>query len=364
MEDLLKQWDGENLFIRFHHPSGAWIFMAIHSTKLGPPVSGGTRMKFYPDRKAALQDALKLSAAMTSKLALSGIAHGGGKVVIALPPNFDSAMRPDLLRSYGTLLQQIGGLFLTGPDVGTSPEDMNIIAETGDPYVFSRTPEAGGAGDSGPGTAIGVLAAIRVTCNQLFSTNSAASKRILIQGTGNVGRALIEMLQADGAEVLFSEVDKAAIQHFRDEVGLQFIPSAEIYNTPCDIFSPCALGGVLNAQTIPHLQCRAVVGSANNQLAHPTDAELLRHRDILYAPDIAINIGGLMSIIGMESEGWSQPEAFERVTIIVDRTLQQVYQLAATEDIDTHTAALHIAHQRLAAAKPKGKNTTLFIEQW
>ncbi len=364
MESLLKQWDGENIFIRFHHPTGAWIFMAIHSTKLGPPVSGGTRLKSYPDMNAALQDALNLSTAMTSKLALSGIAHGGGKVVIAVPPDFDLTpeMRSDLLRSYGTLLQQIGGLFLTGPDVGTSPEDMNIIAETGDPYVFSRTPEAGGAGDSGPGTAIGVLSAIYVTSEVLFETTDLNGKRILVQGTGSVGRALIDMLQKDGAEVLFSEVDEAAIKYFRDEVGLEFVPVDQVHHTLCDIYSPCALGGILNPATIPHLQCRAVVGSANNQLSQPADAQALRQRDILYAPDIAVNIGGLMSIIGMELEGWSEEEAFEQVSNTVDRTLRQVYKLATTEGIDTHTAALQIAQQRLTKGKSKNGQDGLFIE--
>ncbi len=359
MESLFKQWAGENLITRYHQPTGAWIFLAIHSMRLGPPVSGGTRMKSYPSVEAALQDAFKLSAAMTSKLALAGIAHGGGKAVIAIPQNLDPAMRLDLLRSYGTLLHQLNGLFLTGPDVGTSPEDMNIIAETGHPYVFSRTPDAGGAGDSGPGTAIGVFSAIQVTCQQLFGNASPAGKRILVQGTGNVGQALIGMLQQAGAEVLFSEVDEAAIRSCRDEGGLQFIAPSELFSTPCDIFSPCALGGILKADTISKLQCRAVVGSANNQLEYPADAKTLQQRGILYAPDIAINIGGLMSIIGIESEGWSKEEAFERVSDIVDQTLRQVYDLATSKGIDTHTAALSIAEKRLAKENGRG---SLFIE--
>lgn len=348
MESLLKQWDGETVITRFDHVTGAWIFMTIHSTRPGPPVSGGTRMKVYSDAKAGLLDALKLSAAMTMKLALAGIAHGGGKTVIALPPDFDPAQRPGLLRRYGLLLKQLGGLFLTGPDVGTSPEDMNIIAETGAPYVFSRTPEAGGAGDSGSGTAVGVLAGIRVTCEQLFGGGNLAGRRILVQGTGSVGNALIDMLRQAGAEVLFSEVDERAIRRWRDELGLPFIPANQVYDTSCDIFSPCALGGILNPQTISRLQCRAVVGSANNQLACPAEAERLQERGILYAPDIAVNIGGLMSIIGMEAQGWSRAEAFERVSRTVDCTLRQVYALAAAEGLDTHSAALHLAHRRLA----------------
>jgi len=299
---------------------------------------------------------------MTAKLALASIAHGGGKVVIAIPPDFDPALRPDLLRRYGMLLRQLNGLFWTGPDVGTSPEDMDIIAETGAPYVFSRTPAAGGAGDSGPGTAIGVLAAIRVTCERLFGTDSLEGKRILIQGTGHVGRSLIGMLQEAGAEILFSEVDEAAIRHFRDELGLEFVHPDQLYDTPCDIFSPCALGGILTPETISCLNCKAVVGSANNQLANLEDAERLRERGILYAPDIAINIGGLMSIIGMEVEGWSQAEAFERVGNIVDKTLRQVFDIASREGIDTHTAALRIADERLANAKTQNKGDSLFFD--
>jgi leucine dehydrogenase len=353
VETLLRQWDGETVITRFDHATGAWIFMAIHSTRPGPPVSGGTRMKVYPDAEAGLQDALKLSTAMTMKLALAGIAHGGGKTVIALPPDFDPAQRPTLLRTYGLLLKQLGGLFLTGPDVGTSPEDMNIIAETGYPYVFSRTPEVGGAGDSGPGTAVGVLAGIRATCEQLFGCDCLADRRILVQGTGSVGSALIDMLCQAGAEVLFSEVDERAIRRWRDERGLPFIPANQVYNTPCDIFSPCALGGILNPQTISRLQCRAVVGSANNQLTSPTEAQQLQEKGILYAPDIAVNIGGLMSIIGMEAEGWSRAEAFERVSRTVDCTLRQVYALAAAEGLDTHTAALRLADHRLMQARSK-----------
>ena len=362
MESLLQQWNGEQVTIQYDRPTGAWILMAIHSTRLGPPVSGGTRMTTYPDVDTALQDAFNLAAAMTTKLALAGIAHGGGKVVIALPPDFDPNWRPDLLRRYGMLLQHLGGFFWTGPDVGTSPADMDIIAETGAPYVFSRTSAAGGAGDSGPGTATGVLSAMRVTCKQLFGSPSVAGKRILMQGAGTVGRALIERLQAAEATVLFSEVDEAAIREVRDAWGVPYVPPGEVYDTPCDIFSPCALGGVLNPDTIPRLSCRAVVGAANNQLSSPEDAARLRAQGILYAPDIAVNIGGLMSIIGMESEGWSQAEAFERVDALVDRTVHQIYDLANTESLDTHAAALRLAEQRLSQAPLKTHKTSLFFE--
>jgi leucine dehydrogenase len=346
MESLLKQWEGEQVIIRLDRPTGAWILVAFHSTSPGPPVSGGTRMKTYPSVEAALQDAFNLSAAMTAKLALAGLAHGGGKAVIAVPPELDGAARPDLLRRYGTLLQQLGGMFLTGPDLGTSSADMDIVAETGAPYVFSCTPAAGGAGDSGPGTAIGILAAIRVTSEWLFGTNVLAGKRVLVQGAGSVGRALIGLLREAEAEILFSEVDPVAIRELSHEPDLQFVPPQDVYQTPCDVFSPCAGGGVLGPETIDRLNCLAVVGAANNQLLSPADAERLRRRKILYAPDIAINIGGLLSIVGMEAEGWSKAEAWQRVSTTVDQTLRQVYALATAEDIDTHAAAVRLAERR------------------
>lgn len=351
MESLLKAWDGEQVILRFDRPAQAWIIIAIHSTRLGPPVSGGTRMRTYPDLTAALQDALKLSAAMTSKLAVAGINHGGGKVVIAVPPDLDPEARAGLLRRYGTLLQQLGGFFLTGPDLGTSPADMDIIAETGAPYVFSRTPAAGGAGDSGPTTAVGVLAGLRVVCERLYGAPVLAGRRVLVQGAGAVGRALIPLLREAGAEVLFSEVDEAVIRHFRDELGLPFVPPEAVFETPCDIYAPCALGGVLNEETIPHLQCRAVAGAANNQLATPQDADRLQARQILYAPDLVLNIGGLMGIIGMEALGWTRAEACGRVGQTVDRTLRQVFDLADSAGINTHAAAYRLAGQRLAAGR-------------
>ena len=196
MDSIIKTWGGEEVIIRHDQATGAWILIAIHSTRLGP-AAGGTRMKPYPDFQAALQDALRLSEAMTYKFAVPGIARGGGKAVINLPSHFDPAGRPDLLRRYGSLVRQLSGLYFTGPDVGTSSSDMNIIAETGSPYVFGRTPGAGGAGDSGPITALGVFAGIEVLCELLFGNPSLKNRRILVQGVGSVGGTLIDLLKRD-----------------------------------------------------------------------------------------------------------------------------------------------------------------------
>jgi leucine dehydrogenase len=348
MESLLREWAGETVIVRHDRPTGAWIFIAIHSTRLGP-AAGGTRMKSYPDVQAALQDALRLAGAMTYKFAIPGIPYGGGKAVIAIPPHFDLQSRPALLQCYGALVHQLGGLFLTGPDVGTSSADMDMIAETGAPYIFGRTPAAGGAGSSGPATALGVFSGIRVACEHLFGEASLRGRRVLVQGTGSVGGPLIEHLRAAGAEVVFSEVDEGAIRRFRDELGLEFVPAETVYTTECDIFAPCALGGVLNANTIPQLKCQAVAGGANNQLAGPEDAESLRARGILYAPDYVINVGGAMALLGLETQGWTQERAKKEVAESVRRALRQVFELAATEGITTEAAARHIAEERLSA---------------
>lgn len=347
LESLLSEWDGESVIIRYDKPTGAWDIIAIHSTSLGPAV-GGTRMKTYSDLFAALRDALRLASGMTFKFAVSGLSYGGGKAVIAIPAEFDGQARPGLLRRHGSLIRQMGGLFLTGPDVGISSADMDIIAETGDPYVFSRTPSAGGAGSPGPFTAIGVFTGIQVVCERLFGGNRLEGRVVLVQGAGSVGAALIELLRAAGADVMFSEVNDDAILRFRDELGLKFIPPDAVYNTRCDIFAPCALGGILNDRTIPRLKCGAVAGGANNQLADPHGAEALGVAGILYAPDYVINIGGAMAIMGMETGSWTRRRAEAKVAETVRTSLQKVFDLSAREGITTEAAARRIAVGRLA----------------
>ncbi len=350
MEALIRKWDGETVIVHYDRPTGAWIFIAIHSTRLGP-AAGGTRMKPYHDIKAALQDALRLSEGMTYKFAIPGMPFGGGKAVIAIPSDFTRQSCPALLRRHGALIQQLGGLFFTGPDVGTSSEDMDIIAETGAPYVFSRTLAAGGSGSSGPFTALGVFTGVQAVCEQLFGDVSLKRRRVLVQGTGSVGGALIEHLSTAGAEVMFSDVDEDTIRRFRDEFKLKFIPAEAVYGTKCDIFAPCALGAVLNADTISQLKCRAVAGCANNQLADPEDAKRLLDRGILYAPDYVINVGGAMGIMGMETKGWARDQAESEVAGNVRRVLRQIFKLAATEDITTEAAARRIAEERLSAGR-------------
>jgi glutamate dehydrogenase/leucine dehydrogenase len=297
--------------------------------------------------EAALADALKLAEGMTYKYAVPGMPRGGGKAVISTPPDLEPERRAGLLRRYGELLHRLGGYFQTGPDVGTSPEDMDIIAETGAPHVFCRTPAAGGAGSSGPLTALGVFTGIEVACEHVFGSPSLAGRHVLVQGLGSVGEKLVDHLRLAGARVAFSEVDDRLVNRYGEDPGVEFIPPDLVYAEPCDVYSPCALGGVLNDDTIPRLNCRIVAGGANNQLARPEAIEALRERGILYLPDYVVNVGGAMGITGMEALGWTQDEAEKQVEAGVRDALRRILELADTDDISTEAAARRIAEKHL-----------------
>lgn len=346
MYDLIQNWDGENVIVRYDRLTGAWIFIAVHSTILGP-ATGGTRMKPYPNQDEALLDALRLSRGMTYKFAVPGISRGGGKAVVSIPEDMKAVARAALLKRFGGLVQQLGGLFYTGPDVGTSAEDMDIISESGAPYVFCRTKEAGGGGSPGPYTALGVFTAIQVACEHYFGDASLNNRRILVQGVGSVGGNLIKHLLSAGAEIYFNDVDEERIHYYREDLGLKYVPGDMLYSTDCDVYAPCALGGVLSEQTIPQLNCSIVAGGANNQFALPEDAESLSERGILYAPDYVVNVGGAMALPGIEAEGWTPQQAQENVIKSVRYALGRIFTMAREIGITTDEAALRIAKEHL-----------------
>jgi len=350
VEELLRNWDGENLIVTYDRPAKTWIIIAVHSTVLGPAV-GGTRMKTYTDLGEAVLDAQRLAAGMTYKWAAAGSDMGGGKAVLFVPEEMTGDDRTALLERYGDLVQKLRGLFMTGPDLGTSVADMDVIGQRAPSYIFGRSTAFGGAGDPAPFTALGVFTAIEVTAKQLFSETSVREKRVVIQGAGSVGRNLARMLSEAGAEVLFTDVDESAVQYGRDELGLTFIPTDEVYDVQCDIFAPCAIGGIISASTIDRLNCRAVVGGANNQLVKPEDAANLRARGILYAPDFVANCGGAVAITGIETTGWTREQAAEKVRKSVRENLLKIYELSSSQDISTDQAACLLAEMRLAKSE-------------
>jgi glutamate dehydrogenase/leucine dehydrogenase len=339
-------WDGEEEVREHDAATGAWVAIAIHSTRLGPAV-GGARMKTYPSPEEAEADARRLSAAMTLKMAASGMAWGGGKGVMAVPPGLTAAARLDLLRRYGRLVASLGGRYHTAPDVGTTSEDMDVIAETAGRRVFGCTSSRGGSGPSGPATALGVHAAIRVACEQAFGTPSLGGRHVLVQGAGAVGGALIARLLLDGARVSCSDVHRHAAERFRER-GVALIEPEAVNETECDVFSPCALGGVLSPDSVPRLRCRIVAGGANNQLTDELVAQLLAARGILYAPDFIANAGGAVSGIHMEADGWTRERAEKDVEERVAASLRAVFALARERSITPDAAAREIARRRLA----------------
>ncbi len=338
---LMNCWDGEMLVTHFDAPTGSWIFIGIHSSKLGP-ASGGTRLMEYPNPAAALEDCLRLSRAMTLKFALPNFPRGGGKAVIATPGKLSADERTGLLLRYGRKLKQLYGLFFTGPDVGTSSADMDLLHTVAAPFIFARSVEHGGAGSSSELTADGVFHAIKATLAHLDGTDTLADRTILVQGLGSVGKRLVRLLLAENAKLIVTDINPACLGEFTAHPRVTAIGAAEVIGTSCDVYSPCALGGVLSHETVPRLNCRAVVGAANNQLVGDEAELLLQARGIVYAPDFAVNIGGALGITGIEALGWSPEHAAREVTK-VGATITGILALAEAEKITPLAAATRIA---------------------
>ncbi|PWU22987.1 MAG: hypothetical protein C5B48_09415 [Candidatus Rokuibacteriota bacterium] len=339
-EGLLARWDGEHAVVRHDPESGAWMFVCVHSTLRGP-AGGGTRMRVYPAPPDGLADAMRLSAAMTWKMAAAGMPRGGGKAVLAVPDLPAGEPRRQLLRRYGELVASLGGSYRTAGDMNISPEDLDVVAETC-PWVYGTT---GGGGNSGRGTARGALHSIRATVEHLFGSPDLAGRSVLVQGAGAVGAVLSRELAEAGAHVLVSDVDEQRAA----ATGCETVPPESALETEVDLYSPNAVGGTLSADSIPRLACRAVAGCANNQLAEPEDAERLRERGILYAPDYVVNAGGIVQLIGLEDEGWDEAQLEERLAGIGD-TLRTLFAEADADGITPAEAADRLVRQRLADA--------------
>jgi leucine dehydrogenase len=339
-EELLAGWDGEHAVVRHDTESGAWMFVCLDSTVLGP-AGGGTRMRVYPAPADGLADAMRLSAAMTSKMAAAGMPRGGGKAVLAVPELPEGEPRRRLLRRYGELVASLGGSYRTAGDMNISPADLDVVAETC-PWVYGTT---GRGGNSGRGTARGGLHAIRATVDHVFGSPELDGRSVLVQGAGSVGAVLARELADAGARVLVSDVDEERAA----ATGFEAVPPCQVLETEVDVYSPCAVGGTLNAESIPGLACRAVAGCANNQLAEPGDAERLRERGILYAPDYVVNAGGIIQLIGLEDEGWNETQLEERLAGIGD-TLRELFAEAETETITPDEAAQRLVRRRLGDA--------------
>jgi glutamate dehydrogenase/leucine dehydrogenase len=286
---------------------------------------------------------MRLSGAMTRKMAAAGMPRGGGKGVLAVPELPTGEPRRRLLRRYGELVASLGGSYRTAGDMNISPEDLDVVAETC-PWVYGTTH---GGGNSGRGTARGCLHAIRATVEHLFGSPDLAGRSVLVQGAGSVGAILARELAEAGTRVLVSDVaeERAAA------TGCETVRPERVLETEVDVYSPCAVGGTLNAASIPRLACRAIAGCANNQLSEPEDAERLAERGILYAPDYIVNAGGIVQLIGLEDEGWGEAQLEERLAGIGE-TLRTLFAEAASEGVTPAEAAEQLVRRRLAEPLP------------
>jgi leucine dehydrogenase len=346
-EDLLRAWDGQQASVRYDASIDAWMIVAVHSTALGPAM-GGTRLKVYQDAQDAMRDVLRLASAMTLKQAAAGLPFGGGKAVIAptsIPPA-GSGQRRDLMLRYGDLVASLGGTYVTACDMNTGPQDMDVIAER-TPHVLGRSPANGGSGDSGADTAIGVFHGVRASVDRAFGSDELEGRSVLVQGLGSVGGPVSELLAEAGASLLVSDLDAERVAVAVQRHDAVAIPPEAVIGTPCDVFVPCATGGILNADTIPRLRCRVVAGAANNQLATSEDAEGLRAAGILYAPDFVVNAGGVLHLAGYETLGWDEATMARNIAAIAD-TLSLVFDAADRDGSTTYAAAERIARERIA----------------
>lgn len=345
-EDLLRAWDGEEIAVRYDAEAGAWMFVCVHSTRLGP-AAGGTRMKVYETPSDALRDGLRLAGAMTRKNAVAGLPLGGGKAVVAVPAAPSGDGRRGLLHRYGDLVESLHGTYWTACDMNTGPADMDVIGQRCS-SVFGRTEAAGGSGSSAPSTADGVFHGIVASAAHRFGTEALDGCSVVVQGVGAVGRLLAADLSAAGAKVTVTDVDASRAERVAAETGAVTIAADEAISTECDVFSPCATGGVLSAESIARLRCSIVAGAANNQLAGPADADRFAERGILYAPDYVVNAGGIIHLASLEMLGEDEARRDQRVRGIAD-TLAGVFRRADAQGISTSAAADAIVRERLEA---------------
>jgi leucine dehydrogenase len=321
--------------------SGLHAIIAVHNTNLGPAL-GGTRFMSYPTREEALDDVLRLSRGMTYKSAILEIGRGGGKSVIIGDPKTQKTEA--LFRSFAQALNALGGLYICAEDMGTTPEDMAFIARYTDHVLATSSPES--SGDPSPFTAWGVFRSIQAVCKHLWGDGSVEGRTVAIQGLGSVGEKLMDTLFWNQAKLVVCDIDPEKAKALGCKYGAKVVPCEEIYKADCDIFAPCAIGGILNDSTIPLLKCRAVVGAANNQLLRPEHGDQLAEKGILYAPDYVVNTGGIMNIsVETHEDGYNPAKACSLVNMVYANLLR-VIAISEERRIPTYLAAEELAEQK------------------
>jgi leucine dehydrogenase len=347
LEQLIKAWEGVGVVSRFDRSTGTWIFICLHDNSLGPS-TGGTRMTLYPSPEDALVDAMRLAEGMTYKWAAAGLEFGGGKAVLALERQLDVDEREPLLRRYGDLIDSLRGAFRTGEDLGTTSRDMVIIAErTRYVHGFDRN---GAKIDPSPFTARGVCSGIRAALGSVFDKAEVRDRTVLVEGVGNVGSRLAELLATDGARLLIADLDQSRAEKIANRLGATVVDPGRVASTPCDVYAPCAVGATINRDSIPSLRCRIVAGAANNQLGEHADAQRLDERGILYVPDFVINAGGAIAFAQIE-EGATAPEELHPAVDRIGTSVSELLTEAAERSETPVAAANRRAEELLSRAR-------------
>jgi len=320
-------------------------YIAIHSTKLGPAL-GGTRIYPYNNPEDALEDVKRLADAMTKKAAIAEVGLGGGKSVIIADPH--TLKDKPLLQSFAEVVNSLEGNYISAEDIGSTTQDMAIMREIS-PYIACLATKQS-SGDPSRFTAWGVFRGIQATLYNLFGSTSLEGKTIAIQGLGHVGSKLADYLFWQGANLIVSDIDQKKLDHFKHTYSAIVVPPNDIFQIPCDIFAPCAMGAIINAETIPHFKCKGIAGAANNQLLHRSDGELLFENNILYAPDFIINSGGLINAaMEFEPGGYDPIVSRDKTNHIFD-ILINIFQMSEREYKSTSQVAEELADHNLREA--------------
>lgn len=334
---------GEHDQVVFCHDAsvGLKAIIAIHNTALGPAL-GGTRMWNYKNEEEALVDVLRLSKGMTYKASAAGLNLGGGKAVIIGDPKTQKT--EGLFRAFGQFVNSLNGKYITAEDVGTSVQDMEYIyMET--PWVTGIPKDFGGSGDPSPYTAHGVLMGIKAAAKEKYGADSLKGLRVAVQGMGNVGSNLVKFLHDEGALTIVADIDQARTKKIADMYGSKAVSPDDILFQECDILAPCAMGAIVNDQTITKFKSKVIAGGANNVLAESRHGDQLKELGILYAPDYVINAGGLMNVF-VELEGYTTDRALDKTKKIYDN-MMKVFEIAKRDNVSTHIAADRMAEERI-----------------
>ncbi|MBM7624418.1 Leu/Phe/Val dehydrogenase [Sporohalobacter salinus] len=331
--DEMKERGHEQIIFNYDEETDLKMIIAIHDTTLGPAL-GGCRMKNYESQEEALDDVMRLSKGMTYKCGVAEVDFGGAKAIIWGDPEEDKSKA--MMRAVGRFVETLDNRFYTGTDVGTYSEDF-IYSNCESDHIVGLPESYGGGGNSAIITAYGTYRAIKATAKEAFGDDSLEGLTISVQGLGKVGYRLLDHLHDEGAELIGTDVKEEYIERAKEEYPIEIVDPDEIFGVECDIFSPNALGAILDDETIPQLKCKAIAGAANNQLAEPRHGDKLHELDIVYAPDYIANAGGLMQVAD-EVIGYNEERVKQQATNIYD-ILLEIYEVSNKKNIPTYQAA-------------------------